>query len=224
MDVCLHRLPVIFVIDRAGVTGPDGPSHHGIFDLSYLRLMPNLAVCAPADAMELCALFETALHHDGPVAIRFPKGVAPPTPDLPAEPLPVGRWEETRRGDDIAILAVGRMLEPALAAAARLDEMGMSCAVINARWVKPLDPRLLDWARRFRALVPAEDNVISGGFGAAVMEALAPHGLAGKVRTAALPDGFLPHGKPADLLAARGLDAAGLVELAQEALAATRSV
>src|SRR5207244_9103548 len=118
MDVALHKLPVVFVIDRAGVTGPDGSSHHGIFDLSYLRMIPNLKVAAPKDATELCALLETALASDGPVAIRYPKGPVPDTPDLPVEPLPVGRWEERRKGDDAVILAVGRKAEGAGEAAA----------------------------------------------------------------------------------------------------------
>src|ERR671935_2511999 len=134
-DVALHRLPVVFVIDRAGVTGPDGSSHHGVFDLSYLRLVPNLRVCAPADATELCALLETALSLDGPVAIRYPRGTVPATPDLPVEPIPVGRWEEVRRGREAAILAVGRMVEVALAAAEELEQSGISCGVVNARWL-----------------------------------------------------------------------------------------
>ena len=106
MDVALHKLPVTFVIDRAGVTGPDGSSHHGIFDLSYLRLIPNLKIAAPSDATELCALLETALATDGPVAIRFPSGPVPATPDLPVEPIPVGRWEELRKGSDAVVFAV----------------------------------------------------------------------------------------------------------------------
>src|SRR5256884_377705 len=120
MDVALHKLPVVFIIDRAGVTGPDGSSHHGVFDLSYLRLIPNLKVAAPADATELCALLETALSTDGPIAIRFPRGPVPSTPDLPVEPLPVGRWEEIRKGDDAVIFAVGRMVGVAKEAAERL--------------------------------------------------------------------------------------------------------
>jgi 1-deoxy-D-xylulose-5-phosphate synthase len=221
MDVALHKLPVVFVLDRAGVTGPDGSSHHGVFDLSYLRLIPNLRVCAPADATELCALLETGLGLDGPVAIRFPRGTVPATPDLPVEPLPVGRWEEIRRGEDAALLAVGRMVEVAAAAAERLQSEGISCGVINARWIKPMDGRLVsDWAQRYPVLVTAEDNVGSGGFGSAVMEALAPHGLAGKVRPVALPDAFLPHGKPAAIMADHGLDAEGLVKAVKAALGA----
>jgi len=210
MDVALHRLPVVFVIDRAGVTGPDGSSHHGIFDLSYLRLIPNLKVAAPADATELCALLETALATDGPVAIRYPKGPVPATPDLPVEPLPVGRWEELRKGSDAVIFAAGRMVEVAKEAAERLEMQNVSCAVVNARWIKPVDPRIADWARSHPVVITVEDNVGTGGFGGAVLEALAPHGLAGKVRMLALPDRFLPQGKASDILRDNGLDAAGI--------------
>ncbi len=218
MDVALHKLPVVFVIDRAGVTGPDGSSHHGIFDLSYLRLIPNLKIAAPADATELCALLETALASDGPVAIRYPSGPAPSTPELPVEPLPVGRWEEVRRGSDAVIFAVGRMVEIAKEAAERLDMQNISCAVVNARWIKPIDPRITDWARSHRVVVTVEDNVGAGGFGGAVLETLAPYGLAGRVRTIALPDAFLPHGKGADILKANGLDAAGIAKSVYEAV------
>ena len=221
MDVALHRLPVVFVIDRAGVTGPDGPSHHGVFDLSYLRLIPNLRIAAPADATELCALLETALTLDGPVAIRYPKGGVPSTPDLPVEPLPVGRWEEVRQGTDACILAIGRMVEVAVAAAERLAAEGLSCGVINARWLKPMDSRLAQWARRYPVLLTAEDNVESGGFGSAVLEALSPLGLAGKVRVQALPDRFLPHGRPAEILAEAGLDATGLAAAVRKAVGAS---
>ena len=218
LDVCMHNLPVTFVLDRAGVTGDDGSSHHGVFDFSYLRTVPNLAIAAPADATELCALLETALGMDGPMAIRFPKGAVPATPDLPVEPLPVGRWEEIRTGTDVALLAIGKMVEVAKVAAQMLEAEGVSCGVINARWLKPMDPRLLtDWAVRYPALVTAEDNVITGGFGSAVLEALASVGLAGKVRVLALPDEFLPHAKPADILSSHGLDAAGLAAGAREA-------
>src|ERR1700680_2622845 len=200
MDVAMHKLPVVFVIDRAGVTGPDGSSHHGIFDLSYLRLIPNMKIAAPADATELCALLETALASDGPMAIRYPSGPVPSTPDLPVAPLPVGRWEELRKGSDAVIFAVGRMVGVAKEAAERLEMQGVSCTVVNARWVKPGDPRLTGWASKHPGVVTVEDNVGAGGFGGAVLETLAPHGLAGRVRTLALPDQFLPQGKASDIL------------------------
>ena len=221
MDVALHKLPVVFVIDRAGVTGPDGSSHHGMLDLSYLRLIPNMKVAAPADATELCALLETALSTDGPVAIRFPSGAVPAPPDLPVEPLPVGRWEELRKGSDAAIFAVGRMVEIAKEAAERLALQGIECTVVNARWVKPVDPRIVDWAKRHPIVMTVEDNVGSGGFGGAVLEALAPHGLAGRVRCIALPDQFLPQGKAADILKEFGLDAAGIAQATFAAIKGT---
>ncbi|TME99612.1 MAG: 1-deoxy-D-xylulose-5-phosphate synthase [Chloroflexi bacterium] len=196
MDVALHKLPVVFVIDRAGVTGPDGSSHHGVFDLSYLRMIPNLKVAAPADATELCALLETALGTDGPIAIRYPRG-------------PV---EEVRKGTEAVIFATGRMVEIAKEAAERLEAMDLSCGVVNARWIKPVDPRMVDWARAVDTVVTVEDNVGAGGFGGAVLESLAPHGLAGRVRTLALPDQFLPHGKASDILREHGLDAAGVAK------------
>jgi 1-deoxy-D-xylulose-5-phosphate synthase len=222
MDVALHRLPVVFVLDRAGVTGPDGSSANGVFDLSYLRMIPNFRIAAPADATELCALLETALAMDGPVAIRYPRGRVAAAPELPAEPLPVGRWEELRPGREACILAVGRMVEVAQVAAERLEDAGTSCGVINARWLKPLDPRLVtEWAVRYPLLVTAEDNVGAGGFGSGVLEALAPHGLAGKVRVAALPDRFLPHDKPSSILAECGLDPNGLAEVVRAGLRET---
>lgn len=218
MDVGLHHLPVVFLLDRAGVTGSDGASAQGMFDLSYLRMVPGLRIAAPADATELCALLETALTLDGPTAIRFPKGVAPATPELPVGPLPEGRWDWVRDGEEAAILAVGRMVEVAAVASDLLREEGIECAVLNARWVKPLDARLPELASRYPVLVTAEDNVLTGGFGTAVMEALAPYGLAGRVRPAALPDEYIHHANPADILSERGLDPEGLVRTVKETL------
>ncbi len=206
-DVCLHDLPVVFLIDRAGVTGPDGASHHGFLDLSYLRMIPNMTIGAPADAAELCGMLEAALTADGPVAIRFPKGSAGVTPTLPVQPLPIGSWEEVVPGEDLVILAVGRMVETAVKASTTLGQQGIGAAVIDARWVKPLDPRLAEWAARYEAVVTLEDNVVAGGFGAAVLEELSRHGLAGRVTTLGLPDAFLPAGSPEAVMRAVGLDA-----------------
>ena len=211
MDVALHGLPVTFVLDRAGVTGPDGSSHHGVFDLSFLRMIPGLAVAAPANAAELCGMLETAVTHDGPVAIRFPKGAVTAHPELPATPVPFGEWEMLSHGEDVALLANGRMVEAASKAAGRLAEAGISCSVINARWVKPLDPRLAEWAETHRHVVTVEDNVVSGGFGAAVLELLAATGAAGKVRVIGVPDRFIRFGSPGAILAELGLDADGIV-------------
>jgi 1-deoxy-D-xylulose-5-phosphate synthase len=155
---------------------------------------------------------------DGPVAIRYPRGPVPATPDLPVEPLPVGRWEELRKGTDAVIFAVGKMVNVASEAADRLGMQGVSCGVVNARWVKPVDPRIVEWARTHPLVLTVEDNVGAGGFGGAVLEALAPHGLAGRVRTLALPDEFLPQGKASDILRERGLDAAGIAKAVYEAV------
>jgi len=218
LDVGMHDLPVVLVLDRSGVTGPDGASHHGLFDLSYLRMIPNFSVAAPRNGAELCALLETAVTMDGPCAIRYPKGAASEVPKLPAEALPVGVWEELEEGSDVAFLAVGRMVDVAVKAAHALADDGISGGVINARWIKPLDERLEQWALSYGALITVEDGVVTGGFGSAVLEALAPAGLAGKISMVALPDAFQQHGSPNSILAEHGLDVGGLVETARAAV------
>jgi 1-deoxy-D-xylulose-5-phosphate synthase len=212
MDVALHGLPVVFLVDRAGVTGPDGPSHHGVFDLTFLRMIPSLVVGAPADAGELCGMLEAAVRHSGPIAIRFPKAAATSLPVLPAEPLEIGRWEELTTGEDVLFLATGRMLETAQKAAVTLAQSGVSCGVVNARWVKPLDDRLAEWVARYRTVVTLEDNVLSGGFGAAVMETLSETGLAGRVHLFGIPDRFLPAGSADEVIRSVGLDPDAVAE------------
>lgn len=211
-DIALHRLPVTFLIDRAGITGPDGPSHHGVFDLSYLRMIPNLAVAVPADAAELCAMIETAVDHDGPVAIRYPKGAAVSVPSIPAEPLAIGEAELLSEGSDVMMIAAGRMVEIAEKAAVDLRSKGLSVGVVNARWVKPLDPRILEWAATAGRVVTLEDNVVAGGFGAAVMEAFAGAGLVKDITCIGIPDQFLPFGSPTDIAQAIGMDSDSVVE------------
>ncbi|HEX9847742.1 MAG TPA: 1-deoxy-D-xylulose-5-phosphate synthase [Acidimicrobiia bacterium] len=211
-DVALHDLAVTFLIDRAGITGPDGPSHHGVFDLSYLRMIPNLVIGAPADASELCAMIETAVDHDGPIAIRYPKGGAVSVPSLPVEPLEIGRAELISEGDDVLLVAVGRMVEIAEKAAVDLEEKGVSVGVVNARWVKPLDSRILEWAAPFDHVVTLEDNVLSGGFGTGVMEAFAAAGLVKRFTNIGVPDHFLPFGSPSDVMESVGMDADSVVE------------
>jgi 1-deoxy-D-xylulose-5-phosphate synthase len=211
-DVALHDLPVTFLIDRAGVTGPDGPSHHGVFDLSYLRMIPNMTIGAPADATELCAMIETAVDHDGPIAIRYPKGGAVSIPSLPVAPLEVGRAELISEGHDVLLLAVGRMVEIAEKVAVDLGEKGVDTGLVNARWVKPLDPRILEWAAPVAQVVTLEDNVIAGGFGSAVMEAFASAGMVKDVINIGVPDGFLPFGAASDIMEMVGMDADSIVE------------
>jgi 1-deoxy-D-xylulose-5-phosphate synthase len=205
-DVAMHDLPVAFLIDRAGVTGPDGPSHHGVFDLSYLRMIPNMVIGAPADATELCAMIETAVDHDGPIAVRYPKGGAVSVPSLPVEPVEIGRAELLSEGGDVLLVAVGRMVEVAQKAAVDLGEKGVSVGVVDARWVKPLDPRILEWAAPASLIVTLEDNVIAGGFGAAVLEYFAAAGLSKEVINVGVPDGFLPFGSAGDVMESVGMD------------------
>ncbi|HEX9865433.1 MAG TPA: 1-deoxy-D-xylulose-5-phosphate synthase [Acidimicrobiia bacterium] len=205
-DVALHDLPVAFLIDRAGITGPDGPSHHGVFDLSYLRMIPNMVVAVPADATELCAMIETAVDHDGPIAIRYPKGAAVSVPAIPVEPLPIGEAQRLSEGSDVMLVAVGRLVETAEKAAVDLRTKGFSVGVVNARWVKPLDPRILEWAAAAAHVVTLEDNVVAGGFGAAVMEAFSAVGMVKEVTCIGVPDRFLPFGSASDITHAVGLD------------------
>jgi len=205
-DVALHDLPVVFLVDRAGVTGPDGPSHHGVFDLSYLRMIPGMTIGVPADATELCAMIETAVDHDGPIAIRYPKGPAVSVPNVPIEPFPVGEAELLSEGDDVMMIAAGRMVEVAAKAALDLGEKGVSVGVVNARWVKPLDPRILEWSAPARRVVTLEDNVVAGGFGAAVMEAFSEAGMTKDVTCIGIPDHFLPFGSPTDVMESVGMD------------------
>jgi len=210
-DVALHNLPVTFLVDRAGITGPDGPSHHGVFDISYLRMVPNMTVGVPADATELCAMIETAVDHDGPIAIRYPKGAAVSVPAVPVEPLIIGQAQLLSDGSDVLMVAAGRMVETAEKAAADLRAKGFSVGVVNARWVKPLDPRILEWAAPAGHVVTLEDNVVAGGFGAAVMEAFASAGLVKKVICIGVPDQFLPFGSPSDIVRSIGLDSDSVV-------------
>lgn len=211
-DVALHNLPVTFLIDRAGVTGPDGPSHHGVFDLSYLRMIPNLVVGAPADATELCAMIETAVDHDGPIAIRYPKGGAVSVPSIPVKPLEVGVAEQLSDGDDVVLVAVGRMVEIAEKAATDLTERGVSAGVVNARWVKPLDPRILEWTSSVPHVVTLEDNVLAGGFGGAVMEMFSSARVNKEFTNIGVPDHFLPFGAPSDVMESVGMDTDSVVE------------
>jgi 1-deoxy-D-xylulose-5-phosphate synthase len=218
-DVALHDLAVTFLIDRAGVTGPDGPSHHGVFDLSYLRMIPNLVIAAPADATELCAMIETAVDHHGPMAIRYPKGGAVSVPALPVEPLEIGQAELLDEGGEVLLVAVGRMVEVAEKVAAELSGKGIDAGVVNARWVKPLDPRIVEWAAPVRHVVTIEDNVVSGGFGAAVMEAFATAGLVKEITNIGVPDSFLPFGAASDVMESVGMDPDSVVERVLSALA-----
>ena len=190
-DVCVQRLPVVFAMDRAGFAGDDGRTHHGIYDLSYLRCLPNITVMAPKDENELRHMLKTAIDHDGgPIAVRYPRGGGVGVPiGEPLHALPIGRSEVLQDGDDVAILALGAMVLPAERAAAALAVEGIAASVVNARFVKPLDERLiLELARRCGALVTVEESAAAGGFGSAVLETLAAHGLTIPVLVLGVPD------------------------------------
>ena len=210
MDVCLHKLPVTFVLDRAGITGDDGPSHHGIFDLTFLRAMPGLTLAAASDPQELRDLLHTAITREGggPFAIRFPKGAAGEAESQPVRILPVGEWEVLRQGSAALLLATGKLVSVAIEAAALLEADGLPLTVINCRYIKPLDPRLEGWARRHPVVLTLEDNVATGGFGSAVSEALAPLGI--PVTVMAVPDSFIEQGGQSELLKQLGLDSQGV--------------
>jgi len=209
-EVCLQNLPVIFMLDRAGLTGPDGPTHHGSFDLGYLRLFPNLAVLAPGDEHDLSAMLDWALQQTGPVAIRYPKAVVDTQPG-DRLPIGLGQAEVLIDGHDGLIVACGTLLGECLRAAARLREEGLEVGVVNARFVKPLDARIPEWIEAAPWVVTVEENALQTGFGSAVLEAVNDTGVhGGPIRRLGLPDRFVEHGERGELLAELGLDAAGI--------------
>jgi 1-deoxy-D-xylulose-5-phosphate synthase len=214
-DVSLQHLPVVFAIDRGGLVGADGPTHHGVLDLSYLRCVPGMVVSAPKDGNELRDLLWTALSwNEGPFAFRYPRDTVPEgyDPSRPPKVLPVGSWEELADGEHAAILAVGPMTASATSARRILEEHGVRAAVINCRFVKPMDVAMLERLRaRFPVLVTLEENSLVGGFGSAVAEELDALSLTanGLVRIG-LPDGYVAHGTREELLAEVGLDGASI--------------
>ncbi|MGQ7246366.1 1-deoxy-D-xylulose-5-phosphate synthase [Halomonas sp. V046] len=206
-DVAVQGLDVTFAIDRAGLVGEDGPTHHGAMDLSFLRCVPGLVILAPADEAECRAMLSAAYYHPGPAAVRYPRGTGPGC-DIPVhlEPLAIGVAEPRRRGSKVALLAFGSLNTAAAEVAERLD-----ATHINMRSVKPLDvTAVLEAARGHDLLVTLEENVVAGGAGSAVLEALAAEGESVAVLNLGLPDAFAEHGKPAELLRDCALDAAGI--------------
>jgi 1-deoxy-D-xylulose-5-phosphate synthase len=212
-DVCLQNLPVVFALDRAGVVGSDGPTHHGVFDLSYLRHLPNITLMAPKDENELQHMIKTALELDGPVAVRYPRGNGYGVPlDQTLTTLPVGKGELLRNGPDGVIFALGVMVRPALEAAGILAAEGIEVAVVNARFVKPLDRELLlSQALTTRRVLTVEENAVQGGFGTAVLELLEEERVTGiAIRCLGYPDCYIEQGEQPELRSAFGLDAAGI--------------
>jgi 1-deoxy-D-xylulose-5-phosphate synthase len=209
-DVCIQKLPVVLAMDRAGFAGEDGRTHHGLFDIAYLRCLPNMVLMAPKDENELRHMLKTAiLYEDGPIALRYPRGAGVGVP-LTGEPhpLPIGRGEVLREGDDITIVALGTMVLPAERAADILAEQGIHATVINARFVKPLDEELiLSSAQRTGHLLTVEEAMLAGGFGSAVLELLAREGLRLPVTTLGVPDRIFDHAPQGVLRKQAGLDA-----------------
>lgn len=210
-EVALQNLPVTFMMDRAGLTGPDGPTHHGVFDLAYMRIFPNLVVMAPGDAHDLSAMVQFAVRHDGPCAIRYPKCAAESLAGTRA-PLQLGRSEILRWGEDGLILCCGELLSYCLHAAESLRAEGLDIGVVNARFAKPIDRRLLEQAlNECPFVLTVEEGALMGGFGSAVLEVACDAGLdAVRIHRLGIPDQFVEHGDRAELLADLGLDADGI--------------
>ncbi len=210
-DVCLQNLPVLFAIDRAGIVGEDGPTHNGLFDLSFLRHIPNLTVMAPKDANELRLMIDFALKQKGPCAIRYPRGKVPCL-QMPSSEMALGVSEVLRKGDDIALVAVGNPVVSALKAAERLEKAGVSASVINARFIKPLDRELLiTLSAHIPRILTIEENTIQGGFGSSVLECLNEAQTNGsKIKRLGLPDRFIEQGGPDRLRAKYGIDEEGI--------------
>lgn len=223
MDAALQGLHVVFCLDRAGLVGEDGPTHHGVFDLTFLRAVPGLVVMAPSDEAELADMVHTALAMDGPVAIRYPRGAGRGV-SLSAEPrmLTPGVSRTVRNGQDVAILAIGRMVETAERAAESLSVRGVEADVVDMRWVKPLDRDAVRGAAERPLIVTLEENTGEGGFGGAVMELLADESITVPVMRIAIPDCFVTHGKTSILLEEVGLTPESVTDAILRRLAALR--
>jgi 1-deoxy-D-xylulose-5-phosphate synthase len=219
-DVALQKLPVVFVLDRSGLVGADGPTHHGAFDLSYLRLIPNMVIMSPKDENELRNMLYTCVEYKrGPIALRYPRGEALGVELGKFEKLDIGKGEIVKEGKDIVILAIGNMVEYSLQAAGKLMEKGINAEIINMRFVKPLDTELLrNVFARFKKVITIEDNSIIGGFGSAVSEFAVQYGFKNDILLHGLPDKFIEHGKPDELYAILKMDSSGIANIAEEFL------
>lgn len=224
-DVCLQDLPVVFCMDRGGLSGDDGPTHHGLFDISYLRSVPNMVHMVPKDEDELADMMYTAMLRGGPSAIRYPRGTGPGTVvKAHPEAIQIGKAELLLDGQDVAILGLGAMLSEALRLAGMLREEGVSAAIINPRFAKPIDRECVEtYGRRCGLLITLEDHVLAGGFGSAVMETLNELGVDVPVVRVGWPDAFIEHGKVEALREKYGLTAEAALEKARPYLAALES-
>jgi 1-deoxy-D-xylulose-5-phosphate synthase len=222
-DICLQKLGVTLALDRAGLVGDDGPTHHGVFDLSFLRHLPDLVLMAPKDENELQHMLKTAVYAGGPMALRYPRGAGfGVAMDREPVALEVGKGEIVADGDDLAIVAIGVTVNAALKAAETLKTRGIGACVINARFVKPLDRQLiLSEARRTGCLVTVEENALQGGFGSAVLELLEEERITGvRIKRLGIPDRFIEQGSQAQLRKDLGLDAEGIAAAVEAFLAA----
>ncbi|MBS1515717.1 MAG: 1-deoxy-D-xylulose-5-phosphate synthase [Bacteroidetes bacterium] len=217
-DVAIQKLPVVFVMDRGGLVGADGPTHHGTFDLTYMRLIPGMVVMAPKDENELRNMLYTAtLYKKGPIALRYPRGNALGVETGEFTQLEIGKGEIVKEGKDIAILAIGNMVDHSVKAAKLLEEYSINAEVVNMRFVKPLDRELLyDVFNRFKKVITIEDNTIIGGFGSAVAEFMAQHNFKNDLLIHGIPDRFIEHGKPEELYEELKIDAKGIAEVTRE--------
>jgi len=224
-DVCLPNLPVIFCIDRGGLVGEDGQTHHGHFDITYLRSLPNMTLMAPKDENELRHMLFTALNHTGPVAIRYPRGRGLGVSlDPEYRIIPIGESELLKEGKDLTLIALGSMVLPSLEAAVEMEKEGVTATVVNCRFVKPLDKRLADYARKTGKVLVVEENIQQGGLGSAVLELFSDTGLKEvTVRRLGLPDSFVEHGPVGVLREKYGLDKAGIMKTARALFATDRS-
>jgi len=213
-DVCLQNLPVIFALDRGGLVGADGPTHHGVFDLSYLRHIPNLTLAVPRDENQLRRLMYTAAHHDGPFAFRYPRGDGEGVPcENPLQPLPIGKGEKLRDGDDGVLVGIGVGLQAALGVANKLSSEGHELTVLDACYVKPLDePLLLAELADDKPLVTFEENALQGGFGSAILEFCSDHGLRQRHLRVGIPDQFIEQGSQNQLRERLQIDVDGAVD------------
>ena len=217
-DVGIQKLPVTFVLDRAGIVGADGPTHQGQYDISYMRAIPNFTVMAPKDEAELQRMLVTCLEHDGPTALRIPRGsgVGMPLMEEGWESLPIGRGELLREGDDLLIVAYGAMVHPALATATLLEEIGLSTTVVNGRFMRPLDEQLLHpLATRIKRVVTMEEGAVAGGFGAAVLESFSDHDIPVSMLRIGIPDKLVDHASPQQSKEALGLTPVQMAERIQ---------
>jgi 1-deoxy-D-xylulose-5-phosphate synthase len=219
-DVAIQKLPVVFVLDRAGLVGADGPTHHGVYDLTYLRLIPGMVIMAPKDENELRNMLYTAtLYKRGPIAMRYPRGNALGVEIGEYEKMEIGKGEIVKEGKDVAILAIGNMVNNSVLAAELLENKGINAEVVNARYVKPLDRELLfDVFSRFNKIITIEDNSIVGGFGSAISEFASESNLKSDILIHGIPDRFIEHGKPEELHEELKIDPKGIAEVVEEFL------